>query len=299
MELSNVSYGNTEQWVLQSVLAIIVLGIALDIAPSDFRRVVKSPRAPVSGLIAQFLLLPMLTLLLTLILRLPAGIELGMLLVAACPGGAISNFITHLSGGNAALSITMTAAASTLAIVLMPFNFLFWSQFNPEAAALMQQIEVNSRDLILTVILVLAIPLIIGFTIKHYLPALAQRLHLVLKYTSIAALFVFIFFAVMQNLEAFQKYFGLLMIVVLIHNSLAYGIGYLSAHLNKVSLADRKAITIEVGMQNSSLAIAIVFTQFNGQAGMALISAFWGSWHLVSGLLIALAFRKLKVFQEA
>lgn len=299
MELSNVAYGNAEQWVLQLVLAIIVLGIALDISPSDFRRVIKSPRAPISGLIAQFLLLPMLTLLLTLVLKLPAGIELGMLLVAACPGGAVSNFITHLSGGNAALSITMTAAASTLAIILMPFNFLFWSQFNPEAAALMQQIEVSSRDLIATVILVLAIPLIIGFTIKHYFPAVAQRLHLLLKYTSIAALFVFIFFAVMQNLEAFQKYFGLLMMVVLIHNSLAYGIGYLSAHLNKVSLADRKAITIEVGMQNSSLAIAIVFTQFNGEAGMALISAFWGSWHLVSGLLIALAFRKLKVFQEA
>lgn len=292
MELSNVAYGNTEQWVLQLVLAVIVLGIALDISPSDFRKVIKSPRAPLCGLIAQFFLLPMLTLILTLMLELPAGIELGMLLVAACPGGAISNFITYLSGGNTALSITMTAAASTLAIVLMPFNFVFWSQLNPEAVALMQQIEVSSRDLVTTVILVLAIPLSLGFTIKHYLPVLAGRLHLLLKYSSILALFAFIAFAVIQNLEAFQKYFSLLIVVVLIHNSLAYAIGYFTAYLNGVELADRKAITIEVGMQNSTLAIAIVFTQFDGEAGMALISAFWGTWHLVSGLLIAIVFRK-------
>jgi len=293
IELSNVNYGDGQQWVLQLVLALIVLGIALDLTPADFRRVLKNLRAPLCGLLAQFFILPVVTLFLTLVLDLPPGIELGMLLVAACPGGAISNFITHLSGGNTALSISMTAAASTMAIVMMPFNFVFWSQFNADASALLQEINVSPKDIISTLVLVLAVPLAIGFTLRKHLPALAGKLHVILRYTSVIALFAFIILAVFENLESFQKYFGLLMVVVLIHNGLALLIGYSTARLNKVDVADQKAITIEVGMQNSSLAIAIVFTQFNGEAGMALISAFWGTWHLVSGLLLASVFRRV------
>ncbi len=119
--MPEIHYDAAQQWVLNLTLAMMVLGLALDIRPKDF--------LAVFGLLAQFLLLPAFTCLLTLLLDLPAGIELGMILVASCPGGALSNFITHLSGGNTALSISITAISSTIAVVMLPINFMFWAGF--------------------------------------------------------------------------------------------------------------------------------------------------------------------------
>lgn len=289
--MPEIHYDAGQQWVLSLTLALMVLGLALDIHPKDFLRVVKTPKAPMIGLIAQFLLLPAFTCLLTLMLDLPAGVELGMILVAACPGGALSNFITHLSGGNTALSISITAVSSTVAVVLLPINFVFWSSLNPVANQLLLDVSVNGFDILKSLLLVLALPLILGFTIQQHMPKLAQALHGVLKYLSLIALVAFIFIAVYRNQEHFAEHFTMLFLVVLAHNALALGIGYFSSVAAKLNTADKKAVTLEVGMQNSSLAIAIVFTQFDGQYGMALISAFWGTWHIVSGIAFASASR--------
>jgi len=145
MEIGQVYYDASSQWILNIVLASMILGVALDIHIRDFKAVTKMPKAIVSGLIAQFLILPAVTGGLTLLLDLSAGIELGMILVASCPGGAISNFITHLSKGNTALSISMTAIASTIAIFMMPFNFILWAGINPETTALMKAINVSGH----------------------------------------------------------------------------------------------------------------------------------------------------------
>lgn len=289
--MPEIHYDAGQQWVLSLTLALMVLGLALDIHPKDFLRVVKTPKAPMIGLIAQFLLLPAFTCLLTLMLDLPAGVELGMILVAACPGGALSNFITHLSGGNTALSISITAVSSTVAVVLLPINFVFWSSLNPVANQLLLDVSVNGFDILKSLLLVLALPLILGFTIQQHMPKLAQALHGVLKYLSLIALVAFIFIAVYRNQEHFAEHFTMLFLVVLAHNALALGIGYFSSVAAKLNTADKKAVTLEVGMQNSSLAIAFVFTQFDGQYGMALISAFWGTWHIVSGIAFASASR--------
>lgn len=289
--MPEIHYDAGQQWVLSLTLALMVLGLALDIHPKDFLRVVKTPKAPMIGLIAQFLLLPAFTCLLTLMLDLPAGVELGMILVAACPGGALSNFITHLSGGNTALSISITAVSSTVAVVLLPINFVFWSSLNPVANQLLLDVSVNGFDILKSLLLVLALPLILGFTIQQHMLKLAQALHGVLKYLSLIALVAFIFIAVYRNQEHFAEHFTMLFLVVLAHNALALGIGYFSSVAAKLNTADKKAVTLEVGMQNSSLAIAIVFTQFDGQYGMALISAFWGTWHIVSGIAFASASR--------
>ena len=285
--MPEIHYDASQQWVLSLTLALMVLGLALDIRPRDFLNVAKTPKAPMIGLFAQFLLLPAFTCLLTLILDLPSGIELGMILVAACPGGALSNFITHLSGGNTALSISITAISSAVAVVLLPVNFVFWASLNPVANQLLLDINVSAADILASLILVLALPLILGFLIQYYAPKVAQALHGVLKYLSLIALFVFIFIAIYRNQEHFVEHFSMLFFVVLAHNALALSIGYLFSTATKLNSADKKAVTLEVGMQNSSLAIAIVFTQFDGQYAMALISAFWGTWHIVSGLIFA------------
>ena len=290
--MPELQYDGSQQWVLNLTLAMMVLGLALDIRPRDFLKVFKAPKAPMIGLAAQFLLLPAFTCALTLLLDLPAGIELGMILVAACPGGALSNFITYLSGGNTALSISITAISSTLAIVMLPLNFVFWASLNPVANALLLNINVSASDIVQSLLIVLAAPLALGFAMQHFTPALSKRLHKFLKYASLLALFLFIFIAVFNNFQHFLAEFWLLIGVVLAHNLLAMATGFGAASLGQVCSADKKAITLEVGMQNSSLAIAIVFTQFNAEYGMALISAFWGTWHIVSGLLFAFVSRQ-------
>jgi BASS family bile acid:Na+ symporter len=286
--MSEIYYDASQQWVLNITLALMVLGLALDVKPKAFFKVMQSPKAPAIALLAQFLLLPMFTCGLTLILDLPVGIELGMILVAACPGGALSNFITHLSGGNTALSISITAISSSLALFMLPINFVFWAGLNPETHAMLQSINVSAMDILLSLLVVLALPLVLGFAIQHFLPKFSEVLHHILKYLSVAALFVFIFVAIFRNQEAFFEHFWLLLVIVFVHNALALCLGYFSSSAAKLNLADKKAVTLEVGMQNSSLAIAIVFSQFGGEHGMALISAFWGTWHIVSGLVFAL-----------
>jgi BASS family bile acid:Na+ symporter len=285
--MPELHYDGGQQWILNLTLAMMVLGLALDIHPRNFLKVFKAPKAPVIGLAAQFLLLPAFTCGLTLLLNLPAGIELGMILVAACPGGALSNFITHLSGGNTALSISITAISSTLAIVMLPINFVFWASLNPVANELLLNINVSGVDIAQSLLVVLAAPLALGFLMQHHMPNLSKRLHTILKYVSLFALVMFIFLAVFKNYEHFIAQFWLLFIAVLAHNMLAMGTGYAAASFGKLPQADKKAITLEVGMQNSALAIAIVFTQFNGEYGMALISAFWGTWHIISGITFA------------
>ncbi|ASP38579.1 hypothetical protein CHH28_07780 [Bacterioplanes sanyensis] len=291
MEAAQIYFNPDNQWLLNVVLASMVLGVALNIKVADFKHVLRMLKAVVVGLMAQFLLLPITTLLLTLILELPAGIELGMMLVAACPGGAISNFVTQLAGGNTALSISMTAIASTLAVVMLPFNFIFWSQFNIEASGLLTAISVDTSGIVVSLIFILALPLIVGLLVNYKLPEGARILHRFLSVTSTLALIAFVVVAVFRNKQIFSSNIEMLLMVVFIHNALAFTLGFFAGKASKLNGRDIKATTIEVGMQNSSLAIAIVFTQFDGEAGMALITAIWGTWHIVSGLLIALVFR--------
>lgn len=292
MDVGQVYYDANAQWLLNIVLASMVLGVALDIKWIDFKAVARMPKAIITGLSAQFLILPAVTAGLTLILDLPAGIELGMILVAACPGGAISNFITHFSGGNTALSISMTAVASAFAVFLLPINFLFWAGMNPDTAAMLKDINVSGSALFLNLFIVLAIPLSVGLFVSHKYSYIAKWLHKALNVTSILALLAFIIVAVIRNQQAFLSYFSLVFGVVLLHNAIAFMLGFLSGRIAQLSARDNKATTIEVGMQNSSLAIAIVFTQFDAEPGMALISAFWGTWHIVSGLIVALLFKQ-------
>lgn len=292
MEIGAVYYNSSSQWALSLVLASMILGVALDTQWRDFKAIVTMPKAIIAGLSAQFIALPAMTTALTLCLDLPAGIELGMILVASCPGGAISNFVTHLSKGNTALSISMTAVSSLLAIVMLPLNLAFWSQLNPETAAMITAINVSASSLFFNLVWVLAAPLALGFFIQFQWPNLAKPLHKLLKVTSILALFIFIGVAVYSNREAFLSHFQLIFLVVLLHNGVALLLGYLAGKSAGLSVRDIKATTIEVGTQNSSLAIAIVFTQFDGEAGMALISAFWGTWHIASGLIIAVLFSR-------
>ena len=287
VEAEAASFGDIQMLVLSFILAAMIFGLSLDIQPRDFLRVIKKPKAPMAGLIAQFLLLPATTYLITMIVDLSPPVELSMLLVACCPGGATSNFITLFARGNVALSLSMTAVSSLLAIILMPLNFGFWASLNPEAAAYLQAVEVDAGSIFQMLIFVLAIPLLLGQVARHFLPLLAAIAHKTLKPVSFLILLGFIVVAVVQNLEEFKVNFQIMFTIVFFHNAIAFTLGYLAARIGKLDGPDTRAVSIEVGIQNSSLAITLISSQFAGDSEMLLIAALWGTWHLVAGFIVA------------
>lgn len=273
--------------VLNIILAIIMFGVALDLRPRDFRHVIETPRAPLIGLFAQFILLPAFTFLLTIILGVGPSIALGMILVASCPGGNMSNFITHLSKGTTALSVSITAVSTVAAIFMTPFNLAFWGQFTEGTSGIMREFNINPIMMLLNVLLVLGAPLAIGMSWAHYHPAGAKRIEPFFKYFSVVALLLFIIIAFASNWGLFLKYIGLVTLVVVIHNATALCLGYGSARLARLPRPDRRAVAIEVGIQNSGLGLTLIFTFFDGLGGMAVVAGFWGAWHIIAGLSLA------------
>ncbi len=272
---------------LNAILGLVMFGVALDLRVEDFRRVVRSPRGPLIGLGAQFVLLPALTFVLTLFLRPLPSIALGMLLVAACPGGNVSNFITHLAAGNTALSVSMTALSSALALVMTPLNLTFWGKLNPHTAPLLTSVSLNPLQVMATIFLILGLPLAAGMSIAHRRPQLAARLRRPFRIFSIFAFVLFVAIAFAANFDYFQKFVLRVFFYVLLHNAGALFIGYLAARAFGMSIRDRRAVSIEVGIQNSGLGLALIFNFFSGLGGMAVTAAWWGIWHLIAGMSLA------------
>jgi BASS family bile acid:Na+ symporter len=277
---------------LNVVLALVMIGVALDLRPAEFSRVVRMPRAVVVGLVGQLVLLPALTFALVVALRPPPSVALGLMLVAACPGGNMSNFITHLARGNTELSVTLTALGTVLAVVATPINLAFWSGMYADTAALVRAVALSPGELVTTVLAVLAAPLALGMAIAHRWPRLAARLRGPMRALSIACLGLFIAVGLARNAGLLADRWGLLVGVVALHNGLALLTGWLSARTAGLPERDRRAIAVEVGIQNAGMALVLAFDFFPGLAGTAMIAAWWGVWHLIAGLTLAGLWRR-------
>lgn len=273
--------------LINLIVALMMFGVSLDLRAEDFRRVLREPRAPAIGLLAQFLLLPALTCLACWALRIEPQLALGMILVAACPGGSFSNIMTWLARGNVAMSVSMTAVSSLAASVLTPLNFAFYAWLNPLTRPLLTEIDIEPLGLLLLVLLVLGLPLLAGMAVGRRLPSLALRAEKPLRLLSLTVMLGFVGLAFSRNLDQFLEHFHLFFWLVVAHNGLALLIGYASARLAGLDERDRRAVTLESGIQNSALGLVIIFTFFPQAGGMLLIAAFWGCWHLVSGLSLA------------
>jgi len=280
--------------IINAAIGLMMLGVALELKIDDFKRIVSSPKAPAIGLAAQFILLPAFTFLLVLLIKPHPSIALGMMLVAACPGGNLSNIITYLANGNCAVSISMTAVSTVAAIIMTPFNISFWGSLNPGTASILKQVSLNPVDVFITVFLILGIPLILGMSIGHYLPNLAQKVKKPFKIFSLVFFIIIVCGALAANWQYFLKYVGIVMLAVLIHNALALNIGYWSGRLFKLNEKDCRAVCIEVGIQNSALGLVLVFSFFDGLGGMAILVAWWGIWHIIAGLVTSVIFNLKK-----
>lgn len=281
--------------IINAAIGLMMLGVALELRFDDFKRITTSPKAPLIGLGAQFILLPAFTFLLVLIMKPHPSIALGMMLVAACPGGNLSNIMTYLSNGNSALSISMTAVSTIAAIFMTPFNISFWGRMNPETANILKQVSLSPVDVFITVFLILGIPLIVGMSVGHYFPAFAKKVKRPFKIFSLIFFIIIICGALAANWQHFLNYIGMVMLAVLIHNALALNIGYWSAKFSKLDEKDCRAVCIEVGIQNSALGLVLVFNFFDGLGGMAILVAWWGTWHIIAGLITAFFFSRKKL----
>ncbi len=265
----------------------MIYSISLELKPVDFIRVAKRPLPVAVGLIAQFLLLPLVTFTATLILDLPANIEAGMLLVSACPCGSLSNFVTHYSRGNTALSVSITAVANIVALIMTPTNFAWMVASNPNTAAWLKEIAVDPAMIWVSLAVVLALPLSLGLLTRRYYPNFADRARGPLGRFAVFALFAFVIIAVVRDRSMISWAIGGLFFIVVIHNATGLLLGFVTGKVSQLPKSDCQALTFETGMQNSGLALAIIATQFDADVGMVVVAGLWGTWHIVSGFSLA------------
>src|SRR5262245_37304536 len=281
-----------QQAILVAVLATMVYTVSLELRVEDFRYVARHPVAVGIGLLAQFVLLPGATLIVTLLLDLPAPTEAAMMLVAACPGGALSNVITAFGRGNLALSLSISAVSSVLALLLTPLNFALMIAANPETATWAREIAVDPKSLVGSLILLLAVPMSAAMLTRRYAPAAAQRIRKPLARLSAVALILFIAGAAVSQFGTFVADIGRTLPLVILHNGLGLLLGWFASTAVRLSVQDRRAVTIEAGMQNSGLALGIIAAQFDANLLMIAVAGLWGVWHAVSGGALAILWRR-------
>ncbi len=210
-----------------------------------------------------------------------------MILVASCPGGNLSNVMTYLAGGNAPLSVGMTAVSTAAAIVMTPLNLSIWGSLNKNTEPILRSVSLSPLDLFMTIFVILGIPLVVGMLIARRYPGLAEKIRGPFKTFSVVVFMGFVAVALANNWKYFVEYIGLVVFVVLLHNAVAFLIGNVAGRLARLEPRDIRAVTIEVGLQNSALALILVFNFFDGLGGMAIIAAWWGIWHIIAGLIVA------------
>lgn len=283
---------------LNVALAFVMFGVALDIKIENFRDILRKPKSAIVGFISQTFLLPAVTFLLVLVLNPTPTVALGMILVAACPGGNISNFISSLSQANVALSVSLTAISTLSAIFFTPFNFALWGSlyidfYNAKSAAgLMRPLVIDQYQMFQTVFILLGIPVLTGLFISRKFPVFAAKIRKPMKTGSLIFFILMVIAMLSANFSNFLSYVHLVFIIVFLHNGLAIFSGYFFSKLNKLPQTDQRTIAIETGIQNSGLALALMFNPkiFPPEmelGGMAVIAAWWGIWHIISGLTLA------------
>ena len=282
-----LNFSPTSLQILNAVLAIVMFSIAIDLTPGDFKRLLKAPKSLLVGLLSQFIVLPVVTFVMLLIAQPRPSIALGLIVVAACPGGNISNFITHRAGGNSALSVSMTAIATVGAIILTPVNIALWGNLYEPTREILRSTSIDPLQVAITVGLMLVLPLVLGITLNVMRPDLTSKINRPLQWLSMAIFTAFIALALGANWDFFLQFVGAVFALVFIHNALALLSGYLTASIFRLSAFDRRAVTIETGIQNSGLGLVLIFAFFQGLGGMAVVAAAWGIWHAISGIALA------------
>jgi BASS family bile acid:Na+ symporter len=272
-------------------LMLVMFSVALGLRVDDFRLLLDKPILFLGGVLAQVIALPLVTWALILMLSPPASIALGMIVVACCPGGAVSNLMTYLSRGNVAVSVALTATSSLLAAVLTPASILFWSHSYEPTSTLLKTLEVSPFIFLTQTTVLLALPLLLGMSVAAKAPDVAARIkrHATLLGTSM--LTGVVIYGIVYFSDILLPVLSVIGLIVVLHNAVAFATGAAAGLVLSRRTATRRALIFEVGIQNSGLALVILLSQLQGLGGAAAVAVLWGVWHLIAGGLIVGLFR--------
>ncbi len=264
------------------LLGIVMFGMGLTITVADFKEVLTRPKDVAVGIVGQFLIMPSLAFLLVKIFNLAPEIAIGVILVGCCPGGTSSNVMTFLSKGDVALSVTITSITTLLAPIVTPgLIYLFASEY----------IDVAPSALFMSIVKVIIIPIALGFIVQKLFNKQAKASVKVMPLVSVVAIVAIVAAVVAGNQQKIAETGLTIFAVVVLHNSLGYLIGYLFGKMFGMNLAKKKAIAIEVGMQNSGLGASLAVAHFSPLA--AVPSAIFSVWHNISGPILATIFSRM------
>lgn len=288
----HLHFNPNQMVVLNMAMAFLMFSVALDVHFSDFRKVVEFPQSVGVGLLAQFLVFPLLTLGIIAIFKPPVSVALGMVLVSMCPSGNMTNFLVHFAKANVPLSVTLNAIIILSATFVTPAGFLFWSKFIPESAALRQSFEIKFIDMALIIIELIVAPLLLGIWLNERLPHFTARIRVWAQRISLLIFFAILVLALMGNRENLIQYLGYIFVLVAVHNAVALSNGFVLGTLFRLPRLDRRTLAFEGGVHNTALGLLLIFKFFGGLGGMALIAAWWGIWDLVTGMGLAYYWRR-------
>lgn len=300
-----INFGEGGMMIVNIILAFVMFGVALGIKTSTFKEVFKKPKSVIVGVLMQWVGLPLVTFLVALALNqwITPMIALGMILVACCPGGNISNFISSLSKGNVELSVSMTAITTALAPIVTPFNFWFWGNLYAHIVSVKQNIpelSIPFLPMLYQILLLLGVPIVLGLLFARRHPNATKKITKPAQVLSILLFVGMVVVSFSQNWQIFIDNIIYVFFIVLLHNACALATGYFGGKLAKLPVRDCRSLTVEIGIQNSGLGLVLLFNPVifppevwhQHYGGMLLITAWWGIWHIVSGLTVAYMFRR-------
>jgi len=272
----------TCSWIKTSsvnwLLGIVMFGMGLTLKPNDFKVVFSRPRDIIIGFLAQFTLMPLIAFVLVKAFRLSPELAIGVILVGTCPGGTSSNVMTYLSHGDVPLSVGMTAMSTLFAPILTPF--LTWVYAG-------KAVDVNMLAMFLSIIKVVFVPIVLGFIINHFFAKFTENAVKILPLISTLAIIAIVAAVVSANSAKIMKSSAIIIIVVILHNVLGYITGYIVGRVLKLNETKTRALSIEVGMQNSGLATALATTHFAQYPLATIPGAVFSVWHNISGAILA------------
>ena len=306
-----INFGEGGMMIVNIILAFVMFGVALGIKTSTFKEVFKKPKSVIVGVLMQWVGLPLVTFLVALALNqwITPMIALGMILVACCPGGNISNFISSLSKGNVELSVSMTAITTALAPIVTPFNFWFWGNLYAHIVSVKQNIpelSIPFLPMLYQILLLLGLPIVLGLLFARRHPNATKKITKPAQVLSILLFIGMVIASASQNWQIIVDNIIYVFFIVLLHNACALATGYFGGRLAKLPIKDCRSMTVEIGIQNSGLGLVLLFNPVIFQpevwhqhyGGMLLVTAWWGIWHIIAGLTVAFLFRRKPLPQQ-
>lgn len=278
--------------VLNAAMAFLMFSVALDIRLEDFRRVVQFPRSIGVGILAQYLIFPLLTLAIIAVFNPPASVGLGMVLVSMCPSGNMTNFLSHFAKANVALSVTLNAIIILSASFLTPAGFLFWSAFVPDSEAVRQTFEISFSQMVIIIIELIVAPLLLGMWLNEKKPEFVAKIRPWAQRISLLVFFSILVLALLGNRDNIVNFLGFVFVLVAVHNGIALAHGYALGRLFRLPELDCRTLAFETGIHNTALGLLLIFKFFGGLGGMALIAAWYGIWDLITGMSLAWYWKK-------